>query len=164
MYLVLLKMMISDPCTDWFARLRDLFYQLFHFARCRTLFGVYGSRLARRTIGSPTERPRESLYCCCAAQRLARPRCAELAILDVTVWASLEADYTVPARRSGGCLGATPVSAEVSLKRSTAPLRWMDGWTRRKTLTPRACLGSERREPKMCRLVITLDDTDNCVS
>ena len=36
MYLVLLKMMCSDPCTDWFARLGDLFYQLFHFAMCRT--------------------------------------------------------------------------------------------------------------------------------
>ena len=34
---VLLEMMCSDPCTDWFARLGDLFYQLFHFAMCRTL-------------------------------------------------------------------------------------------------------------------------------
>jgi hypothetical protein len=70
---VLLEMMCSDPCTDWFARLGDLFYQLFHFAMCRTLSRLDAARWSRVALRpSPRERPL-ALRCdlcrrACAAQ------------------------------------------------------------------------------------------------
>ena len=134
MYLVLLEMMCSDPCTDWFARLGDLFYQLFHFAMCRTL-----SRLDARW--SPTERPRDtrasmllrrSAACATSMCGASHPRCNGLGVIGGGL------QYTLVDRAGGGCLGATSVSAEVSLTVKSRSVGCRMDATTKKTLTESA--------------------------